>query len=100
MLFIRLIAHFIGIKVSKAIYSGLYFYPLLAMGHLIFGGIICKFISRLLISAAQVSKSKECGVIEMKILLLFSPQMLSSHILPSSHQSSPVPTISQKERNR
>jgi len=40
MVLIRLAALFCGIKVAKSIYSGLYFYPMLALAHLVLGGLI------------------------------------------------------------
>ncbi|ODN04944.1 JNK1/MAPK8-associated membrane protein [Orchesella cincta] len=40
MVFVRLIARCFKIKVAKSIYSGLYFYPMLALGHLMFGGLV------------------------------------------------------------
>jgi len=44
MLVLRLIVGLSGIKVARSIYSALYFYPLLALLHLLLGGLICKFI--------------------------------------------------------
>lgn len=40
MLLTRFVVGLLGIKVAKSIYSGLYFYPLLALGHLVLAGII------------------------------------------------------------
>jgi len=42
MLSLRFVIQFFGFKVLTSVYSGLYFYPMLALSHLIFGGIIRK----------------------------------------------------------
>jgi len=40
MIVLRFAVRLCGIKVAKSIYAGLYFYPLLALVHLIFAGLI------------------------------------------------------------
>jgi len=55
MVIIRLFAYPLGIKVAKSIYSGLYFYPILALGHLLFGGLIYYIFPYITIVTSVVS---------------------------------------------
>jgi len=55
MLVIRLIAHPLGFNVLRSVYSGLYFYPLLALGHLLLGGVIYAIFPFITIISSVIS---------------------------------------------
>ncbi|CAG7836150.1 unnamed protein product [Allacma fusca] len=58
MLIMRFLAHVIlGVKVSKSIYAGLYFFPILALAHLTLGGLIYNYFPYVTIITSVISCS-------------------------------------------
>jgi len=57
MLVLGLIAHLLKFQVGKFIYAGLYFYPVLALGHLLLGGVIYSIFPFITILASVISCS-------------------------------------------